>query len=486
MNNIYQDIAERTNGDIYIGVVGPVRSGKSTFVKNFMERMILPSIADKNEKQRAIDELPQSADGKIIMTTQPKFVPNNAVRLTLDDKATANVRLIDCVGYLIDGAEGHLEGDKARLVNTPWSTEPIPFERVAEIGTQKVVGEHSTIAVVVTTDGSIGDITRQSYIPAEERVVRELKNAGKPFVVLLNCKYPEDERAKELAASLQEKYGVSVMPINILNADGKQMEEVLRCILKEFPVRRIAVNLPKWMRALDKENKVILNIIDRLKERAVSVEKMKDADSVLEGFADCDFIENARVDSLDMGRGVVNCVLEPKSDLFFNVLSEQAQMDISDEYSLMSFVTASAYAKSRFEAMKDALDEADANGYGIVYPQVDKMSLNEPEMVKQGNIYGVRLKATSPSYHIVKVDVATEVSPMVGTEQQSKYLLDEYKQNPQAIWNTNMFGKTMAGLAKEGLEGKCSGVPVEIKQKLCKTLNKIVNENRGGLICLLL
>lgn len=486
MNNIYQDIAERTNGDIYIGVVGPVRSGKSTFVKNFMERMILPSIADKNEKQRAIDELPQSADGKIIMTTQPKFVPNNAVRLTLDDKATANVRLIDCVGYLIDGAEGHLEGDKARLVNTPWSTEPIPFERAAEIGTQKVAGEHSTIAVVVTTDGSIGDITRQSYIPAEERVVRELKNAGKPFVVLLNCKYPEDERAKELAASLQEKYGVSVMPINILNADGKQMEEVLRCILKEFPVRRIAVNLPKWMRALDKENKVILNIIDRLKERAVSVEKMKDADSVLEGFADCDFIENARVDSLDMGRGVVNCVLEPKSVLFFNVLSEQAQMDISDEYSLMSFVTASAYAKSRFEAMKDALDEADANGYGIVYPQVDKMSLNEPEMVKQGNIYGVRLKATSPSYHIVKVDVATEVSPMVGTEQQSKYLLDEYKQNPQAIWNTNMFGKTMAGLAKEGLEGKCSGVPVEIKQKLCKTLNKIVNENRGGLICLLL
>lgn len=486
MNNIYQDIAERTNGDIYIGVVGPVRSGKSTFVKNFMERMILPSIADKNEKQRAVDELPQSADGKIIMTTQPKFVPNNAVRLTLDDKATANVRLIDCVGYLIDGAEGHLEGDKARLVNTPWSTEPIPFERAAEIGTQKVAGEHSTIAVVVTTDGSIGDITRQSYIPAEERVVRELKNAGKPFVVLLNCKYPEDERAKELAASLQEKYGVSVMPINILNADGKQMEEVLRCILKEFPVRRIAVNLPKWMRALDKENKVILNIIDRLKERAVSVEKMEDADSVLEGFADCDFIENARVDSLDMGRGVVNCVLEPKSDLFFNVLSEQAQMDISDEYSLMSFVTASAYAKSRFEAMKDALDEADANGYGIVYPQVDKMSLNEPEMVKQGNIYGVRLKATSPSYHIVKVDVATEVSPMVGTEQQSKYLLDEYKQNPQAIWNTNMFGKTMAGLAKEGLEGKCSGVPVEIKQKLCKTLNKIVNENRGGLICLLL
>ena len=486
MNNIYQDISERTNGDIYIGVVGPVRSGKSTFVKNFMEKLILPNITNKNEKKRATDELPQSADGKIIMTTQPKFVPNTAVRLSLDDKATANVRLIDCVGYLIEGAEGHLEGDKARLVNTPWSTEPIPFEKAAEIGTQKVAAEHSTIAVVVTTDGSIGEIPRQNYVSAEERVVKELKLAGKPFVVVLNCKKPNDERCTELAATLQEKYGVSVLPVNVLNADATQLEGVLKAILAEFPVRRLAVDLPTWMRALSADNKIIVDILDKIKAHSAQINKMKDADKLAAAFADCDYLTSAEIQSLDMGSGVATCALTPKQELFFQVLSEEAQMEISDEYSLMSFVTAASYAKNRYEAMKDALDEADANGYGIVYPQMDKMSLNEPEMVKQGNIYGVRLKATSPSYHIIRVDVATEVSPMVGTEQQSQYLLAEYKQNPQAIWNTNMFGKTMAGLAKEGLEGKCSSVPVEIKQKVGRTLSKIVNENRGGLICLLL
>ena len=486
MNNIYQDISERTNGDIYIGVVGPVRSGKSTFVKNFMEKLILPNIGNKNERKRATDELPQSADGKIIMTTQPKFVPNNAVRLSLDDKATANVRLIDCVGYLIEGAEGHLEGDKARLVNTPWSTEPIPFEKAAEIGTQKVAAEHSTIAVVVTTDGSIGEIPRQNYVSAEERVVKELKLAGKPFIVVLNCKKPNDAHSIELAATLQEKYGVAVLPLNVLSADGAQMEEVLQGILKEFPVRRLAVNLPTWMRALSTDNKVIVDILDKIKAHSAQINKMKDADKLAAAFEDCQYLSGAQIESLDMGSGIATCTLTPKQDLFFQVLSEEAHMDITDEYSLMSFVTAAAYAKNRFEAMKDALDEADANGYGIVYPQMERMELNEPEMVKQGNIYGVRLKATSPSYHIVRVDVATEVSPMVGTEQQSQYLLAEYKQNPQAIWNTNMFGKTMAGLAKEGLEGKCSSMPVEIKQKVARTLGKIVNENRGGLICLLL
>ena len=486
MNNIYQDISDRTNGDIYIGVVGPVRSGKSTFVTNFMTKLILPNIADKNEKKRATDELPQSADGKIIMTTQPKFVPNTAVRLSLNDKSTANVRLIDCVGYLVEGAEGHLEGDKMRLVNTPWSTEPIPFEKAAEIGTQKVATEHSTVAVVVTTDGSIGDIPRQNYISAEERVVRELKLAGKPFVVVLNCKQPKDDHAIELALALQEKYGVSVLPLDIQSANSSQLEGVLHAILQEFPVRRIAINLPMWMRALGKDNKVIVDIIDKLKLHCGQVDKMKDAEKLTTAFSDCQYVENTQVGNLDMGSGVASYTLTPKADLFFDVLSEEAQMEIKDEFSLMSFVTAAAYAKNRFEAMKDALDEADANGYGIVYPRMDKMSLNEPEMVKQGNIYGVKLKATSPSYHIIRVDVATEVSPMVGTEQQSQYLLEQYKQNPEAIWNTNMFGKTMAGLAKDGLEGKCTGMPIEIKQKLTKTLGKIVNENRGGLFCLLL
>lgn len=486
MNNIYQDISERTNGDIYIGVVGPVRSGKSTFVSNFMTKLILPNIADKNDRKRATDELPQSADGKIIMTTQPKFVPNTAVKLSLNDKATANVRLIDCVGYLVEGAEGHLEGDKMRLVNTPWSTEPIPFEKAAEIGTQKVATEHSTIAIVVTTDGSIGDIPRQNYISAEERVIRELKQAGKPFIVVLNSKHPDKQQTRELSLALQEKYSVTVLPLNVQSAEGKQMEEVLQCILKEFPIRRIAVNLPKWMRALDSENKAIANIIEKIKVNSAHIDKMKDAERLLDAFADCEYVETAEVDNLNLGSGIAGYTVTPKADLFFKILSEEAQMDITDEYSLMSFVTSAAYAQSRFEGIKDALDEADANGYGIVYPLMDKMTLNEPEMVKQGTIYGVRLKATSPSYHIIRVDVATEVSPMVGTEQQSQYLLEQYKQNPEAIWNTNMFGKTMAGLAKDGLEGKCTAMPIEIKQKLTKTLSKIVNENRGGLFCLLL
>ncbi len=486
MNNIYQDISERTNGDVYIGVVGPVRSGKSTFVTNFMTKLILPNITDKNERKRTKDELPQSADGKIIMTTQPKFVPNAAVKLSLSDKATANVRLIDCVGYLVEGAEGHLEGDKMRLVNTPWSTEPIPFERAAEIGTQKVATEHSTVAVVVTTDGSIGEIARQSYIPAEERVVEELKTAGKPFVIVLNCADPKTETAAELAATLQEKYGVSVLPMNVRTADSGDLEGVLQSILKEFPVRRIAVNLPMWMRALDKDNKYIAEILERIKARSQDVNKMKEAERLADVFADCDFADNMAVEALDMGSGIATYNFAPKSDLFFKVLSDEAQMDITDEFSLMSFVTGAAYAKKRYEAMKDALDEADANGYGIVYPNSDNMNLGEPQMVRQGSIYGVRMKASSPSYHIIRVDVSTEVSPMVGTEQQSRYLLDEYRQNPDAIWNTNMFGKTMAGLAKEGLEGKCSAMPTEVKQKITKTVGRIVNENRGGLFCLIL
>lgn len=486
MNNIYQDISERTNGDIYIGVVGPVRTGKSTFIKSFMEKIILPQIEDSNERKRATDELPQSADGRIIMTTQPKFVPNKAVTLSLDDKSTANVRLIDCVGYLIEGAEGHLDGDKARLVNTPWSSEPMPFERAAEIGTQKVASEHATIAVVVTTDGSIGDIPRQSYIPAEERVIRELKQSGKPFVVVLNSKHAQSAQTNELAATLEEKYGVCVLPLDIANADGKAMEQILACILKEFPVRRLAVNLPKWMRALDKDNRVINGIIEHVKQQAATIDKMKDAENLLNAFTSCEGIENATIEALDMGNGAASYQLEPKSNLFFKVLSEQAQMDIVDEFSLMSFVTTSAYAKNRFDAIKDALDEADANGYGVVYPNAENMVLDEPQMIRQGNIYGVKLQATSPSYHIIKVNVATEVSPMVGTEEQSKYLIEQYKQNPEVIWNTNMFGKTMAGLARDGLEGKCYNMPIEIKQKLSRTLNKIVNENRGGLICLLL
>lgn len=484
--NIYQDITERTNGDIYIGVVGPVRSGKSTFVSNFMQKLILPKIADKNEQKRAMDELPQSADGKTIMTTQPKFVPNVAVNLCFADKSTANVRLIDCVGYLIEGAEGHLEGDKTRLVNTPWSNEPLPFEKAAEIGTQKVATEHSSVAVVVTTDGSIGEIMRQSYVSAEERAVKELKLAGKPFVVVLNSAHPSDSATVELAKALEEKYNVCVLPLDVLKATAEQLEQVLQSILQEFSVRCVSINLPKWMRALDKDNKIIANIVEVLKSGTAQLDKMKDAEKLIDCYQNCDYLQDAKVDSLEMGNGTVTYTLVPKENLYFECLGEQAQTDISDEYSLMRFVCEASFAKAQYERIKDALGQADATGYGVVYPQLNNIKLDEPQMVKQGSIYGVKMGATAPSYHIVKVDVDTQVSPMIGTQQQSEYLLAEYKKDPQTIWNTNMFGKTMADLAREGLMGKCSSVPVDVKQKISKTLSKIVNENRGGLICFLL
>lgn len=486
MNSIYQDIAERTNGDVYIGVVGPVRSGKSTFVSNFMEKLVLSEISDKNERARTIDELPQSADGKMIMTTQPKFVPNTAVKLTLGDKSTANVRLIDCVGYIIDGAEGHLDGEKMRLVNTPWSSEPMPFEQAAEIGTRKVATEHSTVVVAVTCDGTVCGIPRASYVAAEEKTVVELKTCGKPFVLVLNTQNPLDEATKTLCDSLSEKYGICVIPLDVKNATAEQLQFVLQSIVMEFPVRRLAFDIPKWMRTLPKENKFVAEILERIKKGCVEIDKMSDSGKLKESFVDCDFVENFCVSSMDMGSGVVRYNITPRSDLFFTVLSEEAKTEITDEFSLMSYITASARANSCFETMKDALEQANTLGYGVVCPDASNMSLDEPEIVRQGSIYGVKLKATAPSYHIIRVDVATEISPMVGTEQQSQYLLEEYKQNPDVVWNTNMFGKTMAGLAKEGLEGKCSAMPVEIKEKLTRTVNKIVNENRGGLICLLL
>lgn len=486
MDNIYQDICERTGGDIYVGVVGPVRSGKSTFISNFMEKLVLPEISDENERKRAIDELPQAADGKMIMTTQPKFVPNTAVKLTLGDKTNANVRLIDCVGFMIDGADGYSDGEKVRLVNTPWSQDPMTFDRAAEIGTQKVAAEHSTVIVAVTSDGTIGDIPRSSYVAAEEKTVRELKSIGKPFVLVVNSREPQSERTLGLCGVLAEKYDITVMSLDVLNAGGGQLEQVLKNILKEFPVRRLEFNLPDWMRALDKNNKIISALLERVKKGCTQINKMKDCDVMSKYFADCDFVDTFETKEIDAGKGIVNYEIVPENNLFFEVLSDEAGVDIQDEFSLMSFVASASFAKRQYESVKDAFEQADSVGYGIVYPNMEKMSLNEPEMVKQGSIYGVRLKASAPSYHVVRVDVATEVSPMVGTEQQSQYLLSEYKQNPSAIWNTNMFGKTMSGLAREGLEGKCNAMPVEIKEKLTKTIGKIVNENRGGLICLLL
>lgn len=486
MNNIYNDISRRTNGDIYIGVVGPVRTGKSTFVARFMENMVLPNIVDKNNRKRTLDELPQSADGKIIMTTQPKFVPNEGVKIKLGDKSQANVRLIDCVGYLVEGAEGHMDNEKPRLVKTPWSNEEMPFETAAELGTQKVVNEHSTIAVVMTNDGSISDIPRKNYISAEERVIKELKSLGKPFVIVLNCKDPNSESVSALKDALEEKYDHTVVPMNVQTADKKQFENVLSSILSEFPIRKMSVSLPKWMRTLHKDYWLISSIIEKVKESCKNISKMKHCNGILEGFSETEYMNAPELDLMDMGKGEVMFKLEPKPNLFYQVISELAQTEISDEFGLMSFVTSSSFAKSQYENLKEALADAEEHGYGIVCPTKENMQLEDPEIVKQGSKYGVKLKANASSLHIMKINVETEVNPIVGTEQQSQYLLTEFQQNPQQIWDTNMFGKSLSSLVQEGIAEKCNRMPNEMQTKLVKTVGKIVNDGKGGLICLLL
>ncbi|HRX13401.1 MAG TPA: stage IV sporulation protein A [Eubacteriales bacterium] len=484
--DIYGDIARRTNGDIYIGVVGPVRSGKSTFVTAFMEKLVLPNIKNKNVKKRAVDELPQSAEGKTIMTTQPKFVPNEAVQISISDNMVVNARLIDCVGYLIDGAMGHEENEKARMVKTPWSDSVMPFEQAAQIGTQKVVTEHSNIAVVITTDGSITDIPRANYVSAEERVVDELKELGKPFVVVLNTKNPKNEETVSLCAALQEKYGVSVLPVDVLNIEAEGLESILKNVLDEFPVKKLVFGMPKWMQTLPADNYLITSIIEKIKGGCGDVLKMKDAPALLESFKQDENLEDLTIDKLNMGDGVANYRIEPKEHLFYEVLSAEAGMDISDQFGLMSFVTGCASAKKHYEAMKDALDDVNAIGYGVVAPSFSEMTLEDPEIVKSGTRYGVRLKASAPSLHILRVDVTTEVNPMVGSEQQSQYLLSEFQNNPKGIWETDIFGKSLASLAKEGLSSKLNAMPSDAQEKLRKTVGRIVNEGKGSLICILL
>lgn len=486
MNNIYQDIAQRTNGDIYIGVVGPVRTGKSTFVAKFMEQLILPVIKDKNAKKRAMDELPQGADGKTIMTTQPKFVPGEAVPIVLADKSQANVRLIDCVGYLIEGAEGHIEDGKARLVSTPWSKEPMPFEQAAELGTERVVAEHSTVAVVVTNDGTVTELPRQNYVPAEERVISELKAQGKPFVVVLNTRNEKSADTQSLAQALTEKYDVSVIAMDVANASKTSMEKVLTAILGEFPIRKMSVDFPQWLRVLSKDHWLISGLLQKIKESATGVNRMKDSQSVVDAFGEMQWFDMPQLMSMDMGRGEVMYEVQPKQELFFKILSEMANTNIEDKFSLMKFVTDSAYAKSQYESLRSALEQAEQTGYGVVCPTPTEMQLEQPEIVKQGSRYGVRLKAKAPSLHIMKIDVATEVSPIVGTEQQSQYLLAEFEQNPEGLWQTNMFGKSLASLVQEGLTEKCVKMPHEMQEKLVRTVGKIVNDGKGGLICLLL
>lgn len=489
--DIYHDIATRTKGDLYVGVVGPVRVGKSTFITKFMEQFVLPNISEQNLRACALDELPQSADGATIMTTQPKFVPATAVRVDLGNNVLANVRMIDCVGYLVAGAQGHIQDGKARMVKTPWSQEEMPFEKAAELGTQRVVTEHCNVAILLTTDGSFGEIARQNYVPAEERLVRELREHNKPFVVVVNSAKPKSAETKELVASLQQKYNVGVLAINAQELNQEDVASTFDKILQEFPIVSVEINMPQWMTALPFENEIITEVANELRRVSANVTKIGEFDKGAVMFEESEAFEPLILSAVEMGQGRIMYDLVPKENLFYKVLSMQCGMNINNDFDLISQIRSLAQAKVHYDKMKSALEQVNETGYGVVQPSFDELELEEPQIVKQGNNrYGVRIKATAPSLHIMRVDLETEVSPMVGSEQQSQdlvnYLKSEATQNPDGIWETNMFGKTMHQLMSDGISGKINAMPLEAQKKMRKALTRIVNEGKGGIICILL
>lgn len=487
---IYEDIQTRTNGDIYLGVVGPVRVGKSTFISQFMQKLVIPNIENKNVKQRAIDELPQSADGKTVMTTQPKFVPNEAVKITVADKINLKVRMIDCVGYLVSGAMGVSENNKPRLVKTPWSDEEMPFEQAAEIGTKKVIEDHSTIGIVLTTDGSVTDIERANYVEAEERVVKEMKACQKPFVMVLNCKNPNSAESKKLAQSLAEKYDCQIVAMSVAEMKDADVDRIFEKMLLEFPVKSIKVNMPKWLQALSFSNPIIEEIVKEVKNFGNNVKKIGDAKKDTVVFMESDSFDPITFSNVEMGEGIIKFNVIPKENLFYKVLSDACGFEINDDYELVSYIKDLAVAKVEYDKLKDALDQVEQTGYGIVVPSKNEYTLENPEVVKQGGKYGVKIKASAPSLHIVKVDVETEVTPLVGTESQSQdlvaYLSEKFENDPDGIWDTNLLGKSLYSLIDDNIGTKILAMPADAQRKMKKTLGRIINEGKGGVLCILL
>ncbi len=488
--SIYNDIAERTGGDIYIGIVGPVRTGKSTFIKQFMDKLVLPNITGDYLKERANDELPQSSSGRTIMTTEPKFIPEKGAQININDSASMNVRLIDCVGYIVPSALGYIEGDQPRMVMTPWFEEPVPFNMAAEIGTRKVINEHSTIGLVITTDGSISDIPREEYAEVEQRVIDELKAIDKPFVVLLNCMYPDTPEAQNTANELTEKYGVPVIPINCLELTEEDIKQILSRILFEFPVKEIGVCFPRWINSLPLEHPLRTEICGAVRSCAENIHHIRDISGFETAFRDSDSIENVHISSVDLGSGKAEINISVKQPLFYNILAETTGLKIADEQELMECISELAAMKKEYMRVKGALDEVEATGYGIIMPDIAELKLEEPEIVKQGGRYGVRLRASAPSIHLMKANITTEVSPIVGSEKQSEdlvmYLLSGFEEDPVKIWDSNIFGKSLHDLVNEGLHAKLSRMPVDARMRVQETVERVINEGCNGLVCILL
>ena len=488
--NIYKDIAERTGGDIYIGIVGPVRTGKSTFIKQFMDKLVLPNISTEYLKERANDEMPQSSSGRTIMTTEPKFIPEKSAQINIEGSAVMNVRLIDCVGYIVPSALGYIEGNEPRMVMTPWYEEAIPFNMAAEIGTRKVINEHSTIGLVITTDGSISDIPREEYEEAEERVIEELKAIDKPFVVLLNCMYPNTPEAESMAATLTQKYGVPVVPVNCLELTENDIKQILTRILFEFPIKEIGICFPRWINTLPLDHWLRADLTETIKKSACDIKHIRDISCFENAFKDSANVNSAKVENIQLGNGSAEIMLNVKQSLFYKVLAETTGLQIKDEQELMENMAEMAAIKKEYSRVKSALEEVEATGYGIIMPELEELKLEEPEIVKQGGRYGVRLRASAPSIHLMKANITTEVSPIVGSEKQSEdlvmYLLSGFEEDPVKIWDSNIFGKSLHDLVNEGLHTKLSRMPIDARMRVQETVERVINEGCNGLVCILL
>lgn len=488
MHDLYKDIQLRTGGEIYIGVVGPVRTGKSTFIKRFMDIMVLPYMEEEHEKVRAQDELPQSSGGKTITTTEPKFIPKEAARIKLGEDIDVGVRLIDCVGYMVEGASGHMEEDAERMVKTPWSAEEIPFTQAAEIGTRKVINDHSTIGIVITCDGSFGEIARENYIPAEERTIQELKKIHKPFIVLVNTERPYSEEAIRLASELGKKYQVSAMPVNCEQLKKEDINSIMEKVLYEFPLTMVEFYMPKWVEMLPNTHRMKADIIQKVKELMGQLGCVKD---VVNGgiTLESDYIRKCKMDGIDMATGCVSVSLDVDDSYYYEMLSDLIGENIAGEYHLLSVLKEMAKMKTEYVKVLHAIDAVRCRGYGVVTPDRDEITLNKPEVIKHGNKFGVKIRAESPSIHMIRANIETEISPIVGTEEQAQDLIryiSDAGTSEEGIWETNIFGKTVEQLVNDGITGKITMIGEESQVKLQETMQKIVNDSNGGMVCIII
>lgn len=488
--DLFKDIAERTNGNIYLGVVGPVRTGKSTFIKRFMEIMVVPHIKNSYDRERTKDELPQSGAGRTVMTTEPKFIPNEAIEIKVKDNISFKTRIVDCVGYTVDGALGYDEDEGPRMVQTPWYEYPIPFQEAAELGTKKVISDHSTIGLVITTDGSITEIPRNSYVNAEQRIIKELKEINKPFAIVLNSTNPKSKSTRDLAVELSSKYDVPVIPANCIELSQEDIFAILEEVLYEFPVREINFSLPRWVDELPNGHWLRNEYTDAIGKAITNVYRLRDIEKSIEILKGNENIELITLNDMNLGNGIATITISVSDAIYFKILSEIAGISVEGKHTLIGILSEMTQAKKEFDKIASALEKVNSTGYGIVTPRMNQLKLEEPEIIRQGNRFGIKLKASAPSIHMIKADIVTEVSPIVGSERQSEelmqHLLDQFEEDPKKIWELEFFGRSFHDILSEGIQTKISKMPESSQQKLKETLQRIVNEGSGGLICIIL